>query len=92
VAFNDVDFCLRIRKKGYRNIWTPHAELYHFESASRGKDETPEKAERFRKETQYMLDTWGEELRYDPYYNINFSIDMSRLFKLAYPPRREKPW
>ena len=92
VAFNDVDFCLKVRQKGYRNIWTPHAELYHHESASRGADNTPEKLARFKSETQYMLATWGPELRHDPFYNDNFSIEIDRCFQLAFPPRRQKSW
>jgi O-antigen biosynthesis protein len=92
VAFNDVDFCLRLRKRGYRNIWTPHAELYHHESTSRGADNTPETSARFRRETQYMLATWGPELEHDPFYNDNFSTEIGRCFQLAFPPRRQKSW
>ena len=62
VAFNDVDFCLKIDKAGYRNIFTPYAELYHYESISRGRDDdTPEKIERFRNEIKYMVDKWSDE-------------------------------
>jgi GT2 family glycosyltransferase len=50
VAFNDVDFCLKVREAGYRNLWTPYAELYHFESKSRGAENTPEKQMRFNEE------------------------------------------
>lgn len=92
VAFNDVDFCLRLRKKGYRNIWTPHAKLYHNESASRGTENSPEKLARFRGEVQYMLDTWGPELERDPFYNDNFSTEIGECFQLAFPPRRQKSW
>lgn len=92
VAFNDVDFCLRLKKKGYRNIWTPHAELYHHESASRGSDNTPEKLARFKSETKYMLDNWGSELEHDPFYSDNFSIEFGKSFQLAFPPRLQKPW
>lgn len=73
VAYNDVDFCLRVRAVGYRNLWTPHAELYHHESVSRGEDDTPEKKARFDKEVAYMRATWGKELDNDPYYNLNLS-------------------
>lgn len=73
VAYNDVDFCLRVRKAGYRNLWTPHAELYHHESVSRGEDDTPEKKARFAKEVAYMRTTWAEELKNDPCYNPNLS-------------------
>jgi GT2 family glycosyltransferase len=92
VAFNDVDFCLKLRNKGYRNIWTPHAELYHHESASRGTDDTSEKSTRFSRETEYMRATWGPELEHDPFYNDNFSTDIGSCFKLSFPPRRQKPW
>ena len=92
VAFNDVDFCLKVRKSGYRNVWAPHAELYHHESASRGNDNTPEKSARFRREIEYMLVTWGTELEHDPFYNDNFSTEIGRCFQLAFPPRRQKPW
>ena len=51
VAFNDIDFCLRVRAAGYRNIWTPFAELYHHESATRGHEDSPEKMARFQSES-----------------------------------------
>jgi GT2 family glycosyltransferase len=92
VAFNDIDFCLKVMKKGYRNVWTPHAELYHHESASRGAEDTPEKTERFQREIDYMWKTWGPELAHDPFYNDNFSLDLGGCFQLAFPPRRQKPW
>lgn len=92
VAFNDVDFCLKLRKRGYRNIWTPHAELFHHESASRGSDDTREKRTRFNSEIQYMIATWGSELQRDPFYNDNFSTEIGQTFHLALPPRRQKPW
>ena len=74
VAFNDVDLCLKIREAGYRNIWTPYAELYHHESASRGYEDTPEKQSRFQKEADYMKRKWGEILSKDPYYNPNLTL------------------
>jgi GT2 family glycosyltransferase len=73
VAFNDVDFCLRVMAAGYRNVWTPHAELYHHESKSRGSDETPQKAARFRSEREVMLRRWGPLLKRDPYYSPHLS-------------------
>ncbi len=60
VAFNDIDFCLRLREAGYRNVWTPFAELYHHESASRGTDASPEKAKRFQGEVMHMRARWHE--------------------------------
>jgi GT2 family glycosyltransferase len=92
VAFNDVDFCLRLKKRGYRNIWTPHAELYHHESATRGAEHTPENVERFQREIDYMRTNWGHEIDHDAFYNENFSADISECFQLAFPPRRKKPW
>lgn len=86
VAFNDVDFCIRVREAGYRNLWTPFAELYHHESASRGYENTPEKIARFKREEKFMQERWGKLLERDPYYNPNFSVT-SAPFTLAYPPR-----
>jgi len=74
VAFNDVDFCLRVYAAGYRNVWTPFAELYHHESKSRGADNTPEKQARFNAECEYMHERWGEQLGMDPFYNQNLSL------------------
>jgi GT2 family glycosyltransferase len=87
VAFNDIDFCLRLREAGYRNVWTPFAELYHHESASRGSDADPENAERFLGEIRRMRQRWGTSLQWDPAYNPNLSLDDLN-FGLAFPPRR----
>ncbi len=89
VAFNDVDFCLRVRARGYRNVWTPFAELYHFESATRGSDETPEQRPRFLREVALMQERWGAQMLDDPAYNPNFSLQ-SETFGLAFPPRRPR--
>ena len=86
VACNDVDFCLRVREAGYRNIWTPYAELYHHESATRGFDDTPEKQARSAKEISYMQQRWGDLLLNDPAYSPNLSLDADD-FSLAWPPR-----
>ncbi len=91
VAFNDVDFCLKLREKGYRNIWTPYAELYHHESATRGAEDTPAKMERAAREVAFMRKRWKEWLGNDPYYNPNLDF-MEADFSLATPPRTEKPW
>ena len=79
VALNDVDFCLRLREKGYLNVFTPFAELYHFESASRGIDVVDEaKAKRYEEESARFRERWNELLeKGDPYYNPNFSLDRS---------------
>lgn len=76
VAFNDVDFCMRIRKAGYLIVFTPYAELYHYESLSRGAEDTPEKVERFNGEIYRFKERWEKELAEgDPYYNPNLSLD-----------------
>ena len=76
VAFNDVDFCLKIRQKGYLNIYNPYIELMHYESKTRGYEVTEEKSERFKKECNNFRNKWKELLkRPDPYYNINLSRD-----------------
>lgn len=74
VAFNDVDFCLKVRKAGYRNLWTPYAKLYHHESVSRGVEDTPEKQARYQSEIAYMREAWGELLDNDPAYNPNLTL------------------
>ena len=73
VAFNDVDFCLKLLKAGYRNVFTPHALLYHHESLSRGHDDTPEKKAIFEQEFGYMKTFWGQIS--DPAYNPNLSLE-----------------
>ncbi|MCR5799094.1 MAG: glycosyltransferase family 2 protein [Lachnospiraceae bacterium] len=78
VSLNDVDLCLRLRHMGLLNVWTPFAELYHFESKSRGLDDKGEKAERYNRESEQFRQKWKEDLEAgDPYYNINFSLDRS---------------
>ena len=78
ISLNDVDFCLKLREKGYLNVFTPFAELYHYESVSRGLDDNGEKAERYNKESEHFRTKWKEMLeKGDPYYNANFSLDRS---------------
>ncbi len=78
ISLNDVDFCLKLREKGYLNVFTPFAELYHYESVSRGLDDSGEKAERYNKESEHFRTKWKEVLeKGDPYYNVNFSLDRS---------------
>jgi GT2 family glycosyltransferase len=74
VAFNDVDFCIRVMKAGYRNLWTPHARLIHHESLSRGREDSPQKIDRFRREVRIMRERWGDLLDKDPYYNPNLTL------------------
>ena len=91
VAFNDVDFCLRVVKAGWRIIWTPSAVLYHHESKSRGGDTSGEKLTRFQRDITTMRARWGEALTSDPFYNPNLSLE-SCTPRLAAVPRIKKPW
>jgi GT2 family glycosyltransferase len=91
VAYNDVDLCLRLRARGFRNVWTPFAELYHFESVSRGDDTQGVSRPRFLAESQAMRDRWQGLLTSDPYYNPNLSLTRAD-FWLAYPPRHAREW
>lgn len=86
VAFNDVDFCLRVQAAGYRNVWTPYAEMNHHESASRGEEDSPEKIARFKREIDYMKARWGDSLLNDPTYSHNLTLD-GEDFSYAWPPR-----
>ncbi|WP_318708353.1 glycosyltransferase family 2 protein [Candidatus Acetatifactor stercoripullorum] len=78
VSLNDVDFCLKLRQKGLLNVFTPFAELFHYESVSRGLDDSGEKAARYDRESERFRQKWKEVLaKGDPYYNPNFSLDRS---------------
>ena len=75
VAFNDIDFCMKLRKAGYLIVYNPYAELYHYESKSRGLEDTPEKVARFNKEIATFEKKWPEILKNgDPYYNPNLTL------------------
>ena len=75
VAFNDVDLCLRLREKGYLVVYDPYAELYHYESKSRGAEDSKEKVRRFQSEIEFMRCRWEKLLKAgDPYYNKNLSL------------------
>ncbi len=74
VALNDVDFCLTVARLGYRNVWTPYAELYHKESHSRGAEDTPRSEERFAAERAHMQAKWGDALINDPHYSPNLTL------------------
>ena len=91
VAYNDIDYCLRASAKGYRVIFTPHAELVHVESATRGRDDTPTARPRFDQERAEMIRRWGPRLLADPFYNPNLTLTHED-FSLAFPPRVEKSW
>lgn len=86
VAFNDIDFCLRVRERGYRNVWTPYAEFVHHESLSRGSEDSPEKKVRFENEVRFMQKRWGKLLMADTAYSANLTLDRED-FSLAWPPR-----
>lgn len=92
IALNDVDFCLRLREMGYLNVFTPFAELYHFESASRGSDMVDAaKAKRYEEESQYFREKWKTVLeKGDPYYNPNFSLDYSDYSLRTVPVEKQK--
>lgn len=76
VAFNDIDFCMKLRQAGYLVVYNPYAELYHYESKSRGLEDTPEKVARFNREVETFARRWPDILRDgDPYYNPNLTLD-----------------
>ncbi len=92
VAFNDVDYCLRVRHLAdQRIIWTPHARLYHHESVSRGAEDDAEKVARFNREVDQVLARWSGELAQDPAYSPNLTLEGDS-FTLARQPRFDPPW
>ena len=93
VAFNDVDFGLKLRTAGLRNLWTPHAELFHHESVSRGSDKHPGRKQRFERERATLQQRWPAWLAWDPAYNPNLTL-RNENFALAEPPRvsLNQPW
>ena len=89
VAYNDVDLCLRVRERGLRVLWTPFAELFHLESASRPSDLASAQRDRYRREIAHMHRRWGAALQTDPFYGPNFSLRDGHAFLAA--PRRRRP-
>lgn len=89
IAFNDIDYCLKLRESGWKIVWTPFAELYHHESASRGYEDSPEKIERFEREQSVMRERWASWIAADPAYNPNLSL-ANGMFEPAFPPRHHK--
>lgn len=81
IAFNDVDFNVKLLEKGYYNVFLPMVKLYHYESRSRGLDVSPEKQKRFEKEMSLMKKKWKNILLEDKYYNKNLSLDCSFVLK-----------
>jgi GT2 family glycosyltransferase len=74
VSYNDVDLCLRLQQKGYRNIYSPDAVLYHHESRSRGEPSTPAEYEQWQRERSIMIQRWGSLLLADPFYSPYLSL------------------
>jgi len=91
VACNDVDLCLKLSQKGFKSIYTPYAELFHHESATRGYEDTAEKKERFQSELAYMWEEWPSQMRNDSAYNPNLTLE-NEGFDLAWPPRAKHLW
>ena len=76
MAFNDVDLCLRVGEAGYRVVYNPYARLWHYESKSRGYEDTQEKVVRFNREADRFLEKWGSLVeKGDPFYNPNLTLD-----------------
>jgi GT2 family glycosyltransferase len=91
IAYNDIDYCLKLRAQGYLIVYAAAAELFHHESMSRGYDHvSEEKRQRQAREVALMRARWGGMLQDDPYYNPNLALDQP--FMVAFPPRVQKPW
>ena len=86
IGYNDVDFCLKLLEAGYRNVWTPYADLYHHESATRGDDVSADKAQRLEAEASYVRSRWATYIAHDPAYNPNLTLTHVD-FGYAWPPR-----
>lgn len=91
VAFNDLDLCLKLGEYGYRVVWTPHAELFHLESKSRGRVDTEEKAAQERREIDALWNLWRHAFEGDPFNNANLRSAWNEPLTLC-PPRRRRPW
>jgi GT2 family glycosyltransferase len=91
VAYNDVDFCLKLFTLGYRNVWTPFSQLTHYESLSRGNDLDEVNFPRFKKEHSHVLNKWKDLVLNDPFYNPNLGID-TETTQFAFPPKIRYQW
>lgn len=91
VKFNDVDFCLKVQQCGYRNLWTPYAELYHHESASLGRDDSLKKLAEYNEEVEFIKGRWGPMLDNDLAWNPNLILNGAWPIR-AHSPRLKKPW
>jgi GT2 family glycosyltransferase len=87
INFNDVDFCLKLRSTGKRIVWTPEAQLLHVESASRGRDDMPDRRGRLAREKNRLMQKWYQWIADDPFYNPNLNLDAYSYAGLAVPPR-----
>lgn len=91
VAYNDVDFCLKVGRLGYKNVWTPFAKLIHYESLSRGNDLNEINLSRFKNEQSYMLRKWKDVILNDPFFNPNLAIETNTT-QFSFPPKIEYEW
>ncbi len=91
VNFNDIDYCLRVVRRGLQIVWTPYANLLHHESASRGHHRSAEEKAQFLREATYMQETHGDALLHDPFYSPNLTLELPG-FEIAFPPRLKVPW
>jgi O-antigen biosynthesis protein len=86
INFNDIDYCLRARARGWQIVWTPYANLIHAESGSRGHHRDAKEQAQFFREATYMQETYGNALLHDPFYNRNLSLLLPG-YEMAFPPR-----
>lgn len=91
IAYNDVDFCLKLYTSGYQNIWTPFAQLIHYESLSRGNDLDEINYPRFKKEQSYILNKWQTLIANDPFFNPNLGIETITT-QFSFPPKISYEW
>ncbi len=89
VAYNDVDLCLKLIKKGYYNVYLPNVQLYHYESKSRGVDDTEEKIKRLSREIDVFKKRWGQYIKNDPFYNINLSLSNNTPYEVVINKEKE---
>lgn len=90
IAFNDVDYCLKVRTSGWRVIWAAEAQLYHHESVTVGPPDSPGRVEQFGRESRAFFQRWRRIVHNDPFYNPNLSLQND--YELGNPPRVKKPW
>jgi GT2 family glycosyltransferase len=91
MAFNDVDFCIKIRRSDARIVWVPSVELYHHESVSIGRHDSAEHRRQFNHDVGVLRNRWKDLLESDPCYNPNLSLMNGSMFSLAWPPRIREP-